>query len=82
MHSVEEILAADFDEIRLAEVRLSKGDPPQYVKGRIVERFDNDLVLRWRGHENEVPMAHEWELERFTPVRSSIERKLIEEEMA
>lgn len=79
--SIEALLAKDYDEIHLAEVRLKKGDPPEYLRGRIVDRYQRDLKLRVKGREYSVPQADEWELLRFQPVTSRAERMLVEGDM-
>jgi hypothetical protein len=77
-----QLVTAEFEEIELAEVRLSRGDPTEYVAGRITERFDRSLTLRYRGHEHEVADVTEWELERYQPVTSSIEANMIRRQWA
>jgi hypothetical protein len=79
IRAAEQLVTVDFKAIELAEVRLSKGDPTEYVAGRIVDRFDRSLTLRYRGHEHEVADVTDWTLERYQPVRSPVEASMIRE---
>jgi len=79
IETVTELLRAEFERIRLAEVKLQKQNPQEQIAGRIIERWNQqDLTLRYRGHEHDVPNAHEWDLVRFQPA-TSIERRMIEQ---
>ena len=78
--TTESLCNADFDRIELAEVRLCRGEQgTEYVSGRIIDRWEDDLTLRYRGHEHEVEQASEWELLRYQPV-TSIEKPMIRSE--
>jgi len=76
--TTEGLVAADFDEIELAEVRLQNGDDKkEYVSGRIVDRWQEDLTMRYRGHKHTVEQVTEWELLRYQPV-TGIEKGMIQ----
>jgi hypothetical protein len=80
INTTEQLLHADFGRIELAEVKLEKGDPTHYISGRILDRWNNqDLRLRWNGHEHDVTIADEWSLLRFKPV-TGIEKEMIQDQ--
>lgn len=78
IQTIEQLLAAPFEKIEYAEVRLIRDDGRERISGRVVERWEHDLTLRYRGHDHTVSNADEWDLRRFQPVTSAGERRLIE----
>jgi len=82
IRAARQLATAEFEEIELAEVRLSRGDPTEYVGGRIVDRFERSITLRYRGHEHEIADVTEWELERYQPVTSQVEEDMIRRQWA
>lgn len=77
----EQLIHRDFEDIEYAYVRFSKGDPTDYEAGRIVDRFQSDLTLAYRGHTTEVTQIGEWEVVEYEPVRSSIQKQQIAAEL-
>jgi len=73
------LLGAPFEDIKYAKIRLARGDPTEYVGGRVVGRFEpTGIVLRYRGHEERVPDVNEWTLDEFRRVPKGQPRQLIE----
>ena len=76
IQTTTELLHADYGRVELAEVKLSKG--PDQIAGRIIDRWNNqDVRLRYRGHEHDVTNVPEWTLERYQPV-TSVEAQMIQ----
>jgi hypothetical protein len=76
--TTDELATADLERIKYAKVRLAKGEQTRYDGGRIIGRYQDDLTLRYRGHEVTVNQITEWELVEFKPVTSDLERRMIE----
>ncbi len=82
IQTTTELLHAPFEDIEFAEVKLKKRPEGHQVRGRIIGRFGNsDLVLLFRGDRNKVSQASEWDILRYQPVTSGIEKAMIEDGM-
>lgn len=81
IQSVRQLANAGFEDIEFAHVKLKHPENGHYEQGRIVERFENDLTLRYRGNETVVTNVDEWVLRAYEPVRTAQQRQLIRADM-
>jgi len=77
IQTTADLVRADFGQIHLAEIKLTKGS--KQIAGRIVDRWNSDLTLRYRGHEHDVTSVDKWRLERYQHATDE-ERQLIQSE--
>jgi len=78
IQTMNELLHAPYNDIHLADVKLKQARPTERLRGRVVDRWNNqDLTLRKDDHEYTVSGASEWTLESCTVVSSTYERNLI-----
>ena len=81
INTTRELATAPFEEIELAHAKLKNSDTGHYEQGRIIGRFNDDVTLLYRGHEVTVTNVTDWTLRRFEPVRSGLQRTMIENEL-
>lgn len=82
MHEIDsttELIQADWEDIELANIRLYKD--ADYISGRITERWQGDITLRHAGEEYDVNNVEEWQLIRFDPATSAMEKNMIRRDM-
>jgi len=79
--TTEELLAEEYNSIEYAHIKLYHEEKGHYEQGRIVGRFQNDLKLHYRGYTTTVNLVDNWTLRSYAPVRSTFQRRMIEDEL-
>ena len=79
--TTQELLAREYDSIEYAHVKLYHEGKGHYEQGRIVGRYQNDLKLHYRGHTETVNLVDDWTLRSYTPVTTTFQQNMIEDEL-